>query len=208
MTRTMVATLLAGTALLGQAIPANAGGGTAGVQVRDDEFDPPTLPVPGETLFVGDTVVWDWVDTVHPHNVRQVRSLFRSQTESSPSFSFSRTFSAGSFPYQCEIHGAGMFGRVKVVIGQDITPSGLPVISWADETTNTGHAFDVQFRIGEDGPWRRWKKDTVAFQGVFGRNDRPVRFNPAKEYWFRTRSQKRTDTPTKVSRWSPPRLWD
>jgi plastocyanin len=193
---------------LGPALPVSSGPSTDEIEVRDDVFDPATFPGPGQVRTPGVSVSWEWDDAVeHPHNVRQLGGLFRSEITAEPTFSFERRFSAGSFPYECEIHGPSMSGTVRVVIGQDQTLSGLPIITWADEITNTGRAFDVQFRIG-DGRWRLWKKDTENFQGVFGRNDRPVQYESSKEYWFRARSQKRADTPNKVSRWSPARLFD
>jgi plastocyanin len=193
------------TVLLGSVGPAISGGTVATVEVRDSEFDP--ARVAGDVL-PGESVLWEWVDTGEPHNVRQLRGLFRSPISADSGTTFMRTFSAGTFRYECVIHEPFMVGTVKVVIGQDTTPSGLPLIWWADTDTNTGGAFDVQFRIGEDGRWRTWRMDTAKPKGVFGRNDRPVHFNAAKDYWFRARSQKRVDTPTKVSGWAPPRFFD
>jgi plastocyanin len=193
--------------LLAPALSASSVGVQDTVQVRDDEFDPATVPPPGEFRIPGDAVIWDWVDTSNPHNVSQLRGLFRSPISSDPTMTFNRTFSAGSFPYECDIHGSSMSGTVRVVVGQDITPSGLPLIWWADGTTNTGRAFDVQLRIG-DGAWRTWKRDTERLKGVFGKNDRPVQIKPGRDYFIRARSQKSLSKPRSVSAWSPPRLID
>lgn len=185
------------------AIAAPAGAGNIDVAVRDDEFDPSLI----QSKLAGDSVLWGWMNTGSTHNVRQVRGLFRSPLSSEPGTTYVRTFSAGTFPYECEIHAPSMVGTVKVEIWQGVAPSGLPLIKWAFPDSNTGKAFDVQFRIG-NGPWRKWRKDTISLKGVFGRNERPVHFNPAREYWFRVRSQKSVNTPHKISRWSPATLND
>jgi plastocyanin len=208
MFRGILAALVAISILAGAAPPVSSGGVDETVQVRDNEFDPTVVPSTTNPLIAGESIEWEWsFDVQNPHDVRQVRGLFRSPLSSTPGTLYGRTFSSGKFPYECSIHGPSMAGTVRVVIGQGAAPSGLPLISWADETTNTGRAFDVQFRI-DDGPWRLWRKDTGSFHGVFGKNDRPVHYNAANEYWFRVRSQKRAGTPDKVSRWSPARLLD
>jgi plastocyanin len=193
--------VLLGTILLATAMPADAGI-EASVSVDDNVFDPNVVP----SLLAGDAVRWEWIGN-GTHNVRQVGGLFRSALSNDPGTLYTRTFSSGTFPYECEIHEPLMIGTVEVELWQGTSPSGLPLIKWAFPDSNTGRAFDVKFRIG-DGPWRAWRTDTTSLGGVFGRNDRPVHFNPAKEYWFRARSQKGLNTPTKISRWSPPTLND
>jgi plastocyanin len=188
---------------LGVAVPAHAGNIAEIVEVGDNFFDPDTVA----GAHPGEAVRWDWVGTSATHNVRQVRGLFRSPLSNEPGTMYTRTFSAGTFPYECEIHAPFMAGTVKVQVWQGATPSGLPLIKWAFPNSDTGNAFDVQFRVG-DGRWRPWRTDTLKLQGAFGRNDRPVRFNPAREYWFRARSQKGVNTPAKISGWSPATEYD
>jgi plastocyanin len=210
MLRAIVAMSLGLWVLCGTATPVSSGGTGQIVAVEDDEFDPATLPRPlsGDIFTPGIIVTWDWADDVaKPHNVRQIRGLFRSPISDQPGTTFTRAFSAGTFRYECVIHEPLMIGKVKVVIGQEINPAGLYVVRWAGPETNTGRVFDVQFRIG-DGPWRAWKTDTEQLKGIFGKNDRPVHYNPAKEYQIRVRSQKSRAEPRSVSDWSPPRFLD
>jgi hypothetical protein len=202
MKRTLFSVFLVGSLVFGASIPATSSGIGVTVQVRDDLFDPEVAP-PGDPLTAGESVKWEWAPEIEaPHDVRQLRGLFRSPLSSEPGTIYLRDFSAGRFPYECSIHGPFMSGVVRVQLWQGAAPSGLPVMRWAFPDSNTGTAFDVQFRVG-GGPWRVWKKDTTRLLGVFGRNDRPVHFNPGREYSFRARSQKRVDTPTRVSKWSP-----
>jgi plastocyanin len=177
------------------------------IGVRDDFFDPEIDP----DVHEEDTVRWEWIETAGPHNVLEDHRIFRSgDPTASEGTVYQRVFSAGTFHYYCDIHGStfgGMEGLIRVEMGQGITSDGYPTLGWATPDSNTGRAFDVQFRI-DDGPWRYWKEDTTRLQSAFGRNDRPVRWNPAREYRFRTRSQRSADTPKRVSRWSPVELWD
>lgn len=200
--RSVTAAILGATVFLGTAGP-TSGGEEGTVEVRDDGFDPATVT----GGLAGESVEWEWEEVGEPHNVSQVRGLFRSRRSQDPDFTYVRTFSAGTFPYLCQLHPLFMRGTVKVKPGHGMTGSGLPLMKWASSGTNTGKAFDVQFRIG-DGPWRDWKTDTTRLQSAFGRNDRPVPYNEAKEYMFRARSQKRVDLPRAVSKWSPATLYD
>jgi plastocyanin len=208
MLRMAVAASVGTSVLLVSALPAYSGGLEETVQVRDNEFDPAVVPSTTNPFLAGESLAWQWESgVVNYHDVRQLRGLFRSSLSNSPGTTFLRTFSSGTFPYECSIHGPAMSGIVKVRVWQGLAPSGLPLLRWAFSDTNTGKAFDVQFRIGE-GRWRVWKKDTTRRYGVFGRNDKPVRYNPDREYWFRARSQKRANLPRAVSKWSPATLLD
>jgi plastocyanin len=190
--------------LLG-AVPVSSGGLDETVQVRDDEFDPAVVPSTTNPLLAGESIEWEWAfDVESTHDVRQLRGLFRSPLTNVPGTQYLRTFSSGKFQYECSIHGPSMSGTVRVMIFVDTAPSGLPLLRWAFPDTNTGNAFDVRFRVG-DGRWRPWKTDTTKGFGVFGKDGRPVRYNPDKEYSLRARSQKGVNTPAKVSRWSPVR---
>jgi plastocyanin len=105
---------LAGAALL--MLAAACGGGDDGpttppaaneVTVSDNVFTPATRTVPA-----GTTVTWRWAGGSSMHNV-----TFAAGTSSpnQTSGTFQRLFStAGSFPYQCTIHGAGMSGTITV----------------------------------------------------------------------------------------------
>ena len=208
MRKTTIAVLVAGALLAPPA--ANAGTEEIGVSIRDSEFDPPRV----RSLVSGvePRITWSGDQSDPPtleHNVREATKIFYSGPPQSwdGGETFARIFSAGTFDYRCEQHPFTMTGRVRIKMGQD-SVDGLPLMIWATTDTNTGSAFDVQFKVN-DGPWRNWKVDTVRLQGVFGRNGRPVVFDDAaNDYRFRARSQKRVDTPRKVSRWSPAVLFD
>jgi plastocyanin len=203
MIRIIPGVVLAAAIVLGGAVPATSGGVQETVQVTDNQFDPAVVPSTADPFLAGESLEWEWASDVgRPHDVRQLRGLFRSPLSSTPGRTYFRTFSSGTFPYECSIHGPVMSGTVRVKIWQSAAPSGLPLLRWAFTDTNTGSGFDVRFRIG-GGPWRLWKTDTPSRYGVFGRNDRPVHFNPSKQYSFQARSQKRVDTPRKTSLWSP-----
>jgi plastocyanin len=203
MVRTILAAALAAATLVGTGAPATSGGLEETVQVRDDIFDPAVVPSTDNPFLAGESLEWAWAPEVEAsHDVRQLRGLFGSPLSSTPGTRYFRTFSSGTFPYECSIHGPVMSGIVRVKIWQGFSPSGFPLLRWAFPDTNTGRAFDVRFRIG-DGPWRMWKTDTQRGYGLFGRNDRPVHFNPSKRYSFQARSQKRVDTPRQTSQWSP-----
>jgi plastocyanin len=78
-------------------------------------------------IAVGDTVMWNWTG-IAPHTVTQCDSTFitcpppggfDSGSLIGAGATFSQTFNtAGAFPYQCNIHGAQMRGRVVVAAAQ------------------------------------------------------------------------------------------
>jgi plastocyanin len=78
-------------------------------------------------ISAGDTVTWNWVGSL-PHTVTQCDATFAtcpppggfdSGTMTGAGSTFSQTFNTpGTFPYQCNIHGAGMRGRVIVAAAQ------------------------------------------------------------------------------------------
>jgi plastocyanin len=98
---------------------APTGGGGTTVQVVNNQFVPATISVP-----VGSTITWQWNSNGVTHNV-----TFQDGTSSGNqnSGTFPRTFStAGTFPYQCTIHGSlGMTGTVTVTAASGQT-SGNP----------------------------------------------------------------------------------
>ena len=77
------------------------------VRVSNNAFSPAT-----RTIAVGTTLTWRWVSGSSTHNVTF------SGGPASPdqaSGTFARLFStAGTFTYQCTIHGASMSGTVTV----------------------------------------------------------------------------------------------
>jgi plastocyanin len=195
------ASLVALLMLFPLAPPVHAGGSV--VTVTDNRFveDVTFLPRPGYA------VPWQWdVGLSSAHNVRQDKGLFRSGDPTSVGGTmFERVFSAGTFHYYCEVHGSpsgGMDGKVRVrPLVQSSGVPGVFSVIWA-AGTKTGKAFDVQYRV-DGGPWIDWKTDTKRLARRFGANDRPVAVEPEHSYEVRARSQKRVDTPTKVSGWSP-----
>jgi plastocyanin len=194
----VVGALVLAAGLVGGALTP-AGAGSAGVDVEDTRFDPASVAVP-----VGGRVTWTWRGTSQPHNVRQARRLFRSGPVTSTSgTTFSRTFSAGTFPYRCEQHPVVMRGSVRVRPGASPAPIGRPfTVSWATGSTNVGEVFDVRFKVGS-GDWRTWLTDTSATSKVFGRNGNPVTVRADTTYRFRARTQWSAAADARVSGWSP-----
>jgi plastocyanin len=90
--------------------PTDTGGSGLTVAVRNNLFDPATLQVP-----VNSTVTWQWNSGGVEHNVTfQTAPSSGNQT----SGSFPRLFStAGTFPYECTIHGAQVMSGVVTVAG-------------------------------------------------------------------------------------------
>jgi len=164
-----------------------------------------TLAAPGASFG---TVRWEAHPVSPPsnqHNVREDHGLFFSGPPTNwATKEFTRVFSSGTFPYHCDEHGPEMSGIVRVGMAQE-QDTDFPILVWAEDTTNTGRVFDVQFKV-DQGRWRKWKTDTEKFKGVLGRNDRPVPLISTREYRFRARSQKRDNTPALHSRWSPVEL--
>ncbi len=90
---------------------------TASVQVGDIFFKSnhnSTQDPAVDTVAVGGTVTWNWVGSL-PHSVRSTGSpgFTSSTTQSSGSYQF--TFStAGTYSYDCAVHGPLMTGQVVV----------------------------------------------------------------------------------------------
>jgi plastocyanin len=86
----------------------NPGGGSTSnaVSVRDNSFSPNAT-----TVAPGTTVTWTWSGN-NPHDV-----TFTDGTASAVqrAGTYQRTFAAaGTFAYQCSIHGASMSGTITV----------------------------------------------------------------------------------------------
>ncbi len=178
-------------------VPAWARAATTEVKVKDDFFDPGTV---GASL--GGSVHWaDTSTTFNLHNVHEDGGIFHSGSPSS-SINYTRTFSAGTYHYFCQVHGGpsgGMDGLVKVAPKVSGAPDGLTfTVQWATGTTNTGTAFDVEYKVGS-GSFKSWKSNTSAVKDVFGQGSNPVKVQANTKYTFRARSEKSGAS----SKWSP-----
>jgi plastocyanin len=174
---------------------------TASVGVGDFQFTPKRA-----AGVVGDTVSWEWDDNVQTaHDVTEDHDLFASAFTSNPATVFARQPSAGSFHYYCTAHGSpsgGMAGTIRIAPTTGDGPAGAPfTVIWAT-STQTGGAFDVQYRKA-GGTWKAWKSDTSAFGGTFGKRSKPIAVQSGEVYEIRARSQATAASSTRVSGWSP-----
>lgn len=178
-------------------LPLTAQAATTEVTVGDRFFNPDKVDV-----LVGAAVHWSSDGTNDPHNVREDSKIFRSGAATRSPISYKRVFSAGTFHYFCEKHGfkgGGMDGLVRVPVKVMADPQGLVfTVRWATAGSNTGTAYDVQYRVGS-GSWKTWKNDTNGAAGAFGKADDPVAVESGEAYSFRARSLKGDA----ASRWSP-----
>jgi plastocyanin len=140
------------------------------------------------TQAVGGSVQWAATDG-DTHSVTQNALIFDSGP-ASVGVNFTKTFSAGTFPYHCKKHGdQGMVGTVRVPPQVLASPTGLPfTVTWASAATNTGTRFDVQYRVGT-GAFKTWVRGTTAKSKVFGARSNPVRVARGKTYAFRVVSK-------------------
>lgn len=140
------------------------------------------------TQAVGGSVHWAASGT-DDHSVTQDRGLFTSGAPRA-GVDFTRTFSAGTFPYHCTQHvSQGMRGVVAVPAQVLAAPAGLPfTVKWASATTRTGNRFDVQYRVAA-GAWKVWRSNTSTRSAVFGAQSRPVRVVRGRTYSFRVVSR-------------------
>lgn len=94
----------------GPSDPGSGDGGNLTVTVSNNSFAPATLSVP-----LNGTVTWNWASQGVEHNV-----TFETGPNSGnlSSGTFARSFTtAGSFPYNCTIHGPAMSGVINVASG-------------------------------------------------------------------------------------------
>ena len=189
--------IVAGAAAAAILIPTAVYAATIEVGVDDNDFIPEVV-----NPAVGSSVHWSRVaGSDAPHNVAQRNGIFRSGDPTTGAIDLTKTFSAGSFPYLCEVHGDSMAGNVKVKPSTSAGPTGRPfTVTWANSSTNTGNAFDVRYKIGSGGTYRMWKSDTTTFSAVFGKNGAPVTVRAGKAYFFSVRSQ---TSSANQSDWSP-----
>jgi plastocyanin len=194
-----VAVLVVGVALL---VAAPAMGGTTVIAIHDNYFSPDA-----KRVAVGGSVRWYRApDSIGVHNVRENGWLFESGPPTDGPIDYTVVFSAGTFHFFCRTHGGpvpgtpdNMDGFVRVPVTIDRAPTGLSfTVRWATSASETGTAYDVQFRVGR-GEWRTWKADTTNNKGVFGKDAKPVRVRDDVRYSLRARSQEGPNT----SGWSP-----
>jgi plastocyanin len=155
---------------------------TKDVDVNDGRFfSPKTLSSP-----VGGSVHWN-ASGVDDHSVTQDGLVFDSGAPHA-GLDFSKTFSAGTYPYHCRKHGdQGMVGTVKVAPRVLSAPEGLDfTVRWATAGTQTGNTFDVMYRVGS-GAWTTWRTNTTAKSLVFG-GAGPVAVTLGETYAFKVRS--------------------
>lgn len=195
-----VLTLLMPIVLL---VPSSASAETTQVLIVDI---PPSFNPEIVAGRVGDAVHWSKpIGTPIEHNIIQNSGLFVSGAPSGGAIDYTVTFSAGRFPYYCDVHGGpdgGMVGVVRVAPKILAAPAGHRfTLRWAGSATETGRAFDVQFARG-DGRWRTWLRNTTRRKGVFGRGGRPVALSEGV-YRFRARSQVDVSSGRAHSQWSP-----
>jgi hypothetical protein len=153
------------------------------------------------TTSAGSTVHWSRAaGSEDDHNVSQTQGFFYSGAPTEGPIDLSVVFSAGTFNYLCEVHGSDMSGVVKVKPVFASAPTGAPfTVKWATSTTQTGTAFDVQYRVGTSTIWKTWKSATTAKSAAFGVSAKPVKVTKGKKYTFRVRSR----AGSKLSGWSP-----
>lgn len=197
--RTRVVGVLMMAVMASGGLTGSASGAATEVRLKGTSFEPRNVKVK-----VGNSVRWTRASGSLPHNVHQTRGIFHSGPPTSGPIDFTRTFSAGKFPYVCQVHaGQGMRGKVRVPV--KVIPDrylGRPLVRWASKTTNTGGRFDVQYQAGA-GKWKNWKQNVRGKKSVFGRAGSPIALEEGVTYRFRARSQKAG----RQSGWSPPKSY-
>jgi hypothetical protein len=169
---------LAGVVIVVLALPAAAAGE---ITMNDSGFYPSRV-----ARTAGGSVTWK--KTSGYHNVVSTQKMFSSGAPKNTAFTYTRTFSAGVYPYICAAHPQTMRGTVRVKPRVSTAPSGAPfTVTWATSATNTGSRFTVQYRVG-GGSWRTWLGQTSARSAVFGKGGTPVRARAGTTYSFRVRS--------------------
>src|SRR5437764_11448285 len=92
---------------------------TTKVAVHDDYYgnDPNSFFVTVR-INPGDTVEWDWKNTVDPHTVTSTPSnqtTRMSTSEHTGNFTFTKTFNQrGRFTFHCQVHPTFMRGAIEV----------------------------------------------------------------------------------------------
>jgi plastocyanin len=166
-------------------------------------FDPP-----GIAVRVGDFVRWRNTDFLVPHTATEDHGLWDlggnypplTMQGFGPGETVKREFSAGTFSYFCEVHGAeAMSGFVEVPVRvRDRRADGRfrVIARWSEQGLPKGQVFDVQRSRGT-GDFKFVRKGTRALKGTFGGGDRGTAWT------FRARV--RRDNSSAASGWSPPK---
>jgi plastocyanin len=182
-------------AVLALVLPLAMTGPAAAATVTVMVLDPSDFSPDQVTRGPGTLIKWE-KNGEGFHNVSSSTGMFRSGDPTSGEFVFTRVFSSGTFAYMSEFHGSSMTGTIRIRPRILAAPDGLPfTVQWANDATNTGSTFRVQYRSG-DGDWRTWKAETANFSGVFGRNQEPVRVVDGRQYRFRAKSMSGGDAST------------
>lgn len=165
------------------ALAAPAAAAPTTVAMSESGFSPSAIA--GRT---GKSVTWQKRSGYH--NVASTQSMFTSGSPTSESFNYTRTFSAGTFPFVCQVHPQSMRGTVRVRPRIGSAPAGAAfTVTWASGATNTGSNFLVQYRVG-NGSWRTWKSGTTSDRDVFGASGSPLTVRAGTRYSFRVKSRR------------------
>jgi plastocyanin len=123
-------------ALAAQALPAHpASAATAAVSVEDNMYVPNSI-----TITAGDTVQWTWAG-VNQHTVSSTSAEAFDSGAPQSTGSFSHTFNAaGTFTYECGVHGAAMQGTVVVQAAAAATNTPAAATNTPAAATNTPSA--------------------------------------------------------------------
>ena len=92
-------------------------GDTAAAAVVDFDWKRQVGPNVNANIMIGDTVRWTWTDTFN-HTVTSLSgpTSFDSGTHNGLGFMYSLTFlQAGTWDYECNIHGAASMGGIITV---------------------------------------------------------------------------------------------
>lgn len=98
--------------------PASGGTATAAspvtVKLGDSTFTPADVKV-----AKGGKVTWDWGTSALPHSVigtsANAKDLLKSEQKTGGNFKYEATFAnAGTYEYNCGVHGVAMSGKVVV----------------------------------------------------------------------------------------------
>jgi len=187
-------------------VPSSAPGALVDIDVLDDEY------APQDAIFgfpADPGARWTWggfpgETTENEHTVTQNKKLFKSGAPKDTG-DFEVNASAGKYPYHCTVHGvSGMKGTLSILTGFAELDADSVRVRWATANSTTGKRFDVRYRV-DGGDFLIWQRNTRKLSKVFGRNDKPVEFDPAAhDYDFSARSVKGKPAKHKRSKWSPP----
>ena len=107
------ATTKAATTAAATTAASGATGSAGKVQIADNSF------TPSVKIKAGGKVTWDWTGSAAPHSVvgtsDNATTLLKSERNSGGKGTYEVTFpTAGTYKYQCGVHGPSMSGEVIV----------------------------------------------------------------------------------------------